>query len=94
MKFDNTITRLLGVEIPIVQAPMGWIARSQLASAVSLAIRSTRKVRGNAAGRPSRRGHAQLRCRKLFLVADCTACLQLRLEPPGGIFQIQPQGPG
>ena len=35
MKFDNTITRLLGVEIPIVQAPMGWIARSQLASAVS-----------------------------------------------------------
>jgi len=25
---------MLGVEIPIVQAPMGWIARSQLASAV------------------------------------------------------------
>ena len=35
MPFDNRITRLLGVEIPIVQAPMGWIARSQLASAVS-----------------------------------------------------------
>jgi enoyl-[acyl-carrier protein] reductase II len=34
-KFDNRVTRLLGVEIPIVQAPMGWIARSQLASAVS-----------------------------------------------------------
>ncbi len=33
--FDNRITRLLGVEFPIVQAPMGWIARSQLASAVS-----------------------------------------------------------
>jgi enoyl-[acyl-carrier protein] reductase II len=33
--FDNTITRMLGVELPIVQAPMGWIARSQLASAVS-----------------------------------------------------------
>ena len=29
------MTELLGVEIPIVQAPMGWIARSQLASAVS-----------------------------------------------------------
>ena len=28
---------MLGIEIPIVQAPMGWIARSQLASAVSLA---------------------------------------------------------
>ena len=28
--FDNRITRLLGVEIPIVQAPMGWIARAQL----------------------------------------------------------------
>ena len=33
--FDNTVTRQLGVDIPIVQAPMGWIARSQLASAVS-----------------------------------------------------------
>jgi len=33
--FDNRITRTLGVELPIVQAPMGWIARSQLASAVS-----------------------------------------------------------
>src|SRR5512138_2239950 len=29
------VTDLLGVDIPIVQAPMGWIARSQLASAVS-----------------------------------------------------------
>lgn len=35
MTFDNRITRMLGVEIPIVQAPMGWIARAQLASAVS-----------------------------------------------------------
>src|SRR5213083_1711724 len=26
---------MLGVDIPIVQAPMGWIARAQLASAVS-----------------------------------------------------------
>ena len=31
----NRVTRLLGVDIPIVQAPMGWIARSALASAVS-----------------------------------------------------------
>jgi enoyl-[acyl-carrier protein] reductase II len=35
MKFSNRITDLLGVEVPVVQAPMGWIARSQLASAVS-----------------------------------------------------------
>ncbi len=35
MKFENRITRMLGVETPIVQAPMGWIARSTLASAVS-----------------------------------------------------------
>ena len=34
MPFKNRITELLGVETPIVQAPMGWIARSQLASAV------------------------------------------------------------
>jgi enoyl-[acyl-carrier protein] reductase II len=31
----NRITELLGIEYPIVQAPMGWIARAQLASAVS-----------------------------------------------------------
>jgi enoyl-[acyl-carrier protein] reductase II len=31
----NRVTDLLGVDVPIVQAPMGWIARSQLASAVS-----------------------------------------------------------
>lgn len=31
------VTELLGIEIPIVQAPMGWIARSRLASAVSIA---------------------------------------------------------
>jgi enoyl-[acyl-carrier protein] reductase II len=31
----NRVTELLGVDVPIVQAPMGWIARSQLASAVS-----------------------------------------------------------
>src|SRR6478672_8724716 len=35
--FDNRVTHDLGVDIPIVQAPMGWIARSQLASAVSRA---------------------------------------------------------
>ncbi|XOV87170.1 MAG: NAD(P)H-dependent flavin oxidoreductase [Pseudomonadota bacterium] len=35
MKFDNRVTQMLGVELPIVQAPMGWIARSQLAAAVS-----------------------------------------------------------
>ena len=31
----NRLTELLGVDYPIMQAPMGWIARSQLASAVS-----------------------------------------------------------
>jgi enoyl-[acyl-carrier protein] reductase II len=35
MKIDNRITDLLGVKYPIVQAPMGWIARAPLASAVS-----------------------------------------------------------
>ena len=33
--FENRVSRDLGVPIPIVQAPMGWIARSKLASAVS-----------------------------------------------------------
>ncbi|MBS3960245.1 MAG: nitronate monooxygenase [Sandarakinorhabdus sp.] len=31
----NRLCAMLGIERPIVQAPMGWIARSQLASAVS-----------------------------------------------------------
>lgn len=35
MKFKNRVTEMLGIEIPVIQAPMGWIARSQLASAVS-----------------------------------------------------------
>ncbi len=35
MTISNRITDMLGVRYPIVQAPMGWIARSTLASAVS-----------------------------------------------------------
>ena len=35
MVFKNRVTDMLGVEVPVVQAPMGWIARAQLASAVS-----------------------------------------------------------
>ena len=31
----NRVTNHLGTKYPIIQAPMGWIARSQLASAVS-----------------------------------------------------------
>lgn len=34
-RLRTAVTELLGIEHPIVQAPMGWIARSQLASAVS-----------------------------------------------------------
>ena len=33
--FTTRITQMLGIDYPIVQAPMGWIARSQLASSVS-----------------------------------------------------------
>ena len=35
MPINNRITQRLGVEKPIIQAPMGWIARARLASAVS-----------------------------------------------------------
>src|SRR3954466_7607511 len=34
-RFANRVTQMLGVDIPIIQAPMGWIARAPLASAVS-----------------------------------------------------------
>jgi enoyl-[acyl-carrier protein] reductase II len=33
--FDNRVTRLLGVDIPIVQAPMGYIAKPRLVAAVA-----------------------------------------------------------
>lgn len=32
---DNRVTEMTGARYPIVQAPMGWIARAQLAAAVS-----------------------------------------------------------
>lgn len=32
---QNRVTQMLGIDIPILQAPMGFIARAQLASAVS-----------------------------------------------------------
>lgn len=35
MAIRSRLCELLGIEHPIVQAPMGWIARAQLASAVS-----------------------------------------------------------
>jgi enoyl-[acyl-carrier protein] reductase II len=35
MAFNNRLTKMMGVQYPIVQAPMGWIARAPLASAVS-----------------------------------------------------------
>jgi len=35
LAISTRITEMLGVAYPIVQAPMGWIARAQLASAVS-----------------------------------------------------------
>ena len=35
MPFDNRVTRLLGVDIPIVQAPMGYVAKPPLVAAVS-----------------------------------------------------------
>ena len=35
MKIKNRVTDMLGTEYPIVQAAMGWIARSPLSSAVS-----------------------------------------------------------
>lgn len=35
MTIDNRVTRMTGTQYPIIQAPMGWIARAQLASAVS-----------------------------------------------------------
>ena len=35
MAINSRLRDVLGIEHPIVQAPMGWIARAQLASAVS-----------------------------------------------------------
>jgi len=35
MAIHNRVTEMTGTDYPIIQAPMGWIARAQLASAVS-----------------------------------------------------------
>jgi enoyl-[acyl-carrier protein] reductase II len=35
MTISNRVTAMTGTQYPIIQAPMGWIARAQLASAVS-----------------------------------------------------------
>ena len=35
MSINNRVTAITGTQYPIIQAPMGWIARAQLASAVS-----------------------------------------------------------
>src|SRR3954452_8370312 len=35
MTFDNRITRMFGVQIPIVQAPMGFVAKPPLVAAVA-----------------------------------------------------------
>ena len=35
MVINNRVTAMTGTDYPIIQAPMGWIARAQLASAVS-----------------------------------------------------------
>lgn len=35
MAISNRVTEMTGTDYPIIQAPMGWIARAQLASAVS-----------------------------------------------------------
>ena len=35
MTIANRVTRMTGTQFPIIQAPMGWIARARLASAVS-----------------------------------------------------------
>jgi enoyl-[acyl-carrier protein] reductase II len=35
MHFSNRVTELLGVDIPILQAPMGWVAKPPLVAAVS-----------------------------------------------------------
>ena len=35
LPIKNRVTEMTGTDYPIIQAPMGWIARAQLAAAVS-----------------------------------------------------------
>ncbi len=67
--FDNRVTRDLGVEIPIVQAPMGRIARSHLASAVSRTGARVASLVYDAA---------------VTRVATSTACVHCRADTIGG----------
>ncbi len=47
--FSNRVTEMVGCDIPILQAPMGYIARSRLASAVRDEIRAMPEL---ATGKP------------------------------------------
>jgi enoyl-[acyl-carrier protein] reductase II len=35
MRSDTRVTKLLGIDVPIFSAPMGWVARPDLVAAVS-----------------------------------------------------------
>ncbi len=61
---SNRVTELLGVRYPIVQAPMGWIARSQLASAVSNAG-GLGIITGLTQGTPEKLANEIDRCRQM-----------------------------
>ena len=74
MKFSNRVTEMLGVEIPIIQAPMGWIARSRLASAVSNA------------GAMAEFGSAQ----DLYFGGDMEAAIPLSGQVCGRIDAVRP----
>ena len=64
MLFKNRVTEMLGVEVPVVQAPMGWIARAQLASAVSNAG-GLGIITGLTQGTPANLAKEIERCRKM-----------------------------
>ena len=44
MRFDNRVTQLLGIDIPIFSAPMGYVAKPDLVAAVSRAPASSRAI--------------------------------------------------
>jgi len=44
MTFDNRVTALLGVDIPIFQAPMGYVAQPPLVAVPMRALLLTMKI--------------------------------------------------
>jgi hypothetical protein len=64
---NNRVTEMTGTDYPIIQAPMGWIARAQLAAAVTI-----RRYHKTSWMPLMRNWHKYLRILQLTMLVECS----------------------